>query len=656
MKNKMLFILTILFIIININICSFADISDGLVAYYKFEDNVEDSSGFGNHGVKNGNIQYVNAVIGKGIKFFGVNSEGGTSNPDYIMIKNSDSLKFNDAFSVSYFSKIDGDQTQTSENCSGDIIDGIYGTVLGKSGDRSGFYFVESEFRTGFGINPYQSGKGLSSEELSSSIYKTFRHTAYVINWNNIKIYVNGMLVKESDGVVDFAIGNSNDLYLGVQQNSTGACFPFWYPLNGVVDELRIYNRPLSDTEVMQIYNDSDSYQPIFHYDFENGLINLVSNQDEKNIVENSETVVIEDGQLKLINNRDHDPQRNISRVIDTSNISKLLIEKRSYIVPKGQYSLSSVSLSNNYDEQVTISYNYYHYSSDPQHYLNRDHFYIINFLSNFSKNDPDTYLVSNLLETQFSQWIDELIEIDYLNKKIKYEYIVDENKQTANIDNFQLKKDRNTKLSLYAWDWANGSSHYIDSIKVSAQYEINGTVSGKIITDANILGYTASVGGASITALSHEITCTTDIYGNFILNNVPTGDCIIEIESSYFKPITIMISVNTGENLLKDIKLFKPKCGNTYSQKEVDQMLDLVKSEKDNIISEKENIISELSSSMASMYTQGYLDKAIIEAEKRGELKYDINQDGKVGLEEVIKYLETLSGVRIESLIIFPE
>ncbi|KPA09528.1 hypothetical protein MHK_010269 [Candidatus Magnetomorum sp. HK-1] len=45
-------------------------------------------------------------------------------------------------------------------------------------------------------------------------------------------------------------------------------------------------------------------------------------------------------------------------------------------------------------------------------------------------------------------------------------------------------------------------------------------------------------------------------------------------------------------------------------------------------------------------MYSQEYLDKAIIEAEKRGELKYDINNDGKV--EEIIKYLETLSGVRI--------
>jgi len=65
---------------------------------------------------------------------------------------------------------------------------------------------------------------------------------------------------------------------------------------------------------------------------------------------------------------------------------------------------------------------------------------------------------------------------------------------------------------------------------------------------------------------------------------------------------------------------------------------------EKNSIIEEKEKTITELNESISFMYTQGYLDQAIYEAEKKGELKYDINNDGKVGLEEVIRYLETLS------------
>jgi len=441
MNKRRLFSYIISFVFsMNINFCSYADIYEGLVAYYKFEENLHDSSEFKNHGVNNGNLQYVDAVIGKGIRFLGVNSEGGTSNPDYILIKNSDSLRFNDAFSVSYFSKIEGDKTQTSANCSGDIIEGIRGTILAKSGDRSGFYFIESEFVTGFGINPYSNGKGLSADKLSS-MYKSFRHTAYVVNGDNIKIYVDGILVKVGEGSVDFRSANSNDLYLGVQQNSSGACFPFWYPLDGVVDELRIYNRVLSDAEVRQIYNEPN----------------------EEN------------------------------------------------------------------------------------------------------------------------------------------------------------------------------------------------TIVGKIVSSAEILGYTASVGGASVTSESYNISAVTNIYGEFSLTNMPEGINTLQITSSYFTPISKTIDVNSGINNIGIIEIFEPNCQNHYSQEEVDKLIQTISTEKDQIILEKDQQVQQLNDAIASMYTQGDLDQAVLEAEKRGELKYDINKDGKVGLEEVIRYLETISGVRVESLIIFP-
>jgi len=180
--------------------------------------------------------------------------------------------------------------------------------------------------------------------------------------------------------------------------------------------------------------------------------------------------------------------------------------------------------------------------------------------------------------------------------------------------------------------------------------------IMGKIVTASEILGYTASVGGSTIKIIPHNLSTVTDIYGEFQLSNIPVGECILQIESSYFQTLTKTIQVNSGNNLIDAIEIFKPKCQNMYTQKEVDQLLDQMKAENNDIIAEKEATISQLNAAIASMYTQGYLEEAIIEAEKRGELKYDINNDGKVGLEEVIKYLETLSGVRIESLIIFPE
>ena len=194
-----------------------------------------------------------------------------------------------------------------------------------------------------------------------------------------------------------------------------------------------------------------------------------------------------------------------------------------------------------------------------------------------------------------------------------------------------------------------------IQTIYQQDQDQYKASISGKVITSSEILSYTANVGGATIRALPYDISTTSNIYGEFKLENIPLGKCIIEIESSYFETVTQSTIVDT-ENDLFLIQLCKPKCKNMYTQEEVDEKISQIVNEKDTLIFQKEQTISQLNQSISLMYTQGQLDKAILEAEKRGELKYDINGDGKVGLEEVIKYLETISGVRVESLIIFPE
>jgi len=192
--------------------------------------------------------------------------------------------------------------------------------------------------------------------------------------------------------------------------------------------------------------------------------------------------------------------------------------------------------------------------------------------------------------------------------------------------------------------------------LNLAAKTDNNNSIYGSIVTDSEILGYTASVGGCIVKATPYGISVTTNIYGEFQLNNLPVGDYILEIESSYFQSFTKSIQVGINNNEIGEITIFTPKCQNVYTQSEVDQKLTEIRIEKDAIIKEKNATIALLNKSMASMYSQEYLNNAIIEAEKIGELKYDINNDGKVGLEEVIKYLETLSGIRIESLIIYPD
>jgi len=236
------------------------NLTNGLVAHYEFEDNADDSSGNGNDGTEHGGVTYVDSVIGRGLKLNGIMSNGGYSNPDRVYVQNSETLKFNTYASFSYWVKIDGDKTQTSANCSGNTVDGIRGIVLGKSGDRNGMYINTSESGTSIGFQPWLGGKGGGVSDIETA-YQNYRFETYVIDSenNSIKIYVNGTLKEEKIGDFDFDFSNNRDLYIGVSFNRYisgigGACLDYWYPLDGILDDLRIYNRALNETEIQELY------------------------------------------------------------------------------------------------------------------------------------------------------------------------------------------------------------------------------------------------------------------------------------------------------------------------------------------------------------------------------------------------------------------
>jgi hypothetical protein len=240
---------------------SYADLNDGLVAHYEFEDNANDSSGNENHGTEYGDVSYVDGVIGKAIKLNGILSDGGYLNPDRVVVKNSDSLKLERYATFSYWVLIDGDKKQTGANCTGDAIDGKSGIVFAKSGDRNGMYISSSDTSTGINFQPYLGGKGGSASDLITS-YKNFRQETYIIDseLNSIKIFINGEIKKENEGLIDFSYSNERDLYIGVSYNRYisgvgGACLDYWYPLDGQIDDIRIYNRALSEDEIKELYS-----------------------------------------------------------------------------------------------------------------------------------------------------------------------------------------------------------------------------------------------------------------------------------------------------------------------------------------------------------------------------------------------------------------
>jgi hypothetical protein len=209
----------------------------------------------------------------------------------------------------------------------------------------------------------------------------------------------------------------------------------------------------------------------VAHYEFDNKFINSVNGIDESSKWEHSKDVNIQDGSLKLINNSDGDPKRSTSITIDTSSYTSLTLEKRSKIIAKGYYSFSGTifQVSKN---SSSVNYNYYHYSktNDVCQYDCREHFYINNKLLD-SNNNLLSHDVSDLIDTRFSQWIKEKITLDFANNKMTYEITDDDGSNAETLEiTIMFEENNTTKISLNAWDWANGSEHIVDDLKIYAK------------------------------------------------------------------------------------------------------------------------------------------------------------------------------------------
>jgi len=166
---------------------------------------------------------------------------------------------------------------------------------------------------------------------------------------------------------------------------------------------------------------------------------------------------------------------------------------------------------------------------------------------------------------------------------------------------------------------------------EIQSLYYEQSIITGKIYTVSEILGYSACVGGATVKSIETGLSTTTNIYGSYEIKNITIGKHTLEISSNFFKPITICVDINIGRNLMQPIMLSEPMCSHLFTQNDLNEAIEKVETEKNEIIAQKDQTISQLTESMSNMYTEEYLKSAIIEAEKRGELKYDINNDGKV-------------------------
>ena len=221
------------------------DLQNGLVAYYGFEDNLIDSTANNNIGTKTTNVNFSDGKHGRAVSF------GGVSSPGHIKINNSSSLQFSDGATYSGWLKID--QMVAMDGWGRTTTSYGGGTFFAKSHDRSGAgfkYHLNEQNEGSASTSTFDSWKGgwddanyVFSSSLNNWVYVTYTFSSTA----GTKIYFNGELWRVSSNPVNFTQMNGQDLYLGKFSDS-------WYPLAGMIDDFSIYNRLLSQQEILDLF------------------------------------------------------------------------------------------------------------------------------------------------------------------------------------------------------------------------------------------------------------------------------------------------------------------------------------------------------------------------------------------------------------------
>jgi hypothetical protein len=211
--------------------------TNGLVLYLPMDGNVNDASGNNNNGVVTG------ATLG--------NDRFGVANKSYrfndgnnIRIPNSASLSITNAFTISVWVNM---QSTTGRDGNGNLVPYGNHTLFAKNCDVGTLNWAIAPSSNGtFNSNVWAGNNG----DYPAILFQlnTWKHLTITYDGTTLKQYVNGSLFSSKTVSNSFTTTNARDLYIGKM-----GCW--YYFFNGFIDEFRMYNRGLSDLEVLSIYN-----------------------------------------------------------------------------------------------------------------------------------------------------------------------------------------------------------------------------------------------------------------------------------------------------------------------------------------------------------------------------------------------------------------
>jgi uncharacterized protein (TIGR02145 family) len=223
---------------------------NGLVGYWPFNGNANDESGNGNNGVVNG-ATLTTDRFGNGNSAYNFN---GTSNN--IKIPNTSTLN-NTSFSISGWFNNNTNPTNDLNDCKAIITKWWQSPSICNENYNAFNVTITKPFgyspKLGFATAFYEGNVFFSNSNIGVGEWKQF---VYIHDANTGgKLYLNGVL-ENFNNVSGTTCNSTNPIYIGCDVNGG----VLWRFFNGKIDNIAIYNRALSVSEVQQLYTGFSSY------------------------------------------------------------------------------------------------------------------------------------------------------------------------------------------------------------------------------------------------------------------------------------------------------------------------------------------------------------------------------------------------------------
>jgi uncharacterized repeat protein (TIGR01451 family) len=202
----------------------------GLVAWYQGEDNANDIAG-GNNGTPQGNVTYVAGKVGQAFSFNADQSAVAVGNPTQLQLQ--------DLTIEAWIKRSSATQITT---------DPYYSEAAQIFACSSGGYnfFIYADGHLALGKTDV-GAIGFPDLKITDT---NFHHVAVTKSGTDVVAYLDGTASSTNNFGEQFTFTN-NSAHIGAYRYGERLNYSFY----GAIDELSIYNRPLSQTEIQSIYN-----------------------------------------------------------------------------------------------------------------------------------------------------------------------------------------------------------------------------------------------------------------------------------------------------------------------------------------------------------------------------------------------------------------